>query len=90
MVTIIFGKTTQLRVSAGEMEPTTGDVVKSSRNLLIAFLRQEFIDEFVMSHTLREELLIAFKSELKILDDIVACEEALSQTTNNPEEMDDV
>ena len=30
------GKTTQLRILAGELEPTTGDVVKSSKDLRVA------------------------------------------------------
>ena len=38
------GKTTQLRILAGELEPTTGDVVKSSKDLRVAMLRQEFVD----------------------------------------------
>lgn len=39
------GKTTQLKIIAGEIESSFGDVVKSSRDLRIAFLRQEFTDE---------------------------------------------
>ncbi len=39
------GKTTQLKVLAGELEPTTGEVIKSSKNVRVAFLRQEFVDE---------------------------------------------
>lgn len=75
---------------AGEIEPTTGDVIKSSRNLRVAFLRQEFIDELEMSRTLRDELLTTFKDELKILDDISKCEDDLSNSANNPELMDQI
>jgi ATP-binding cassette subfamily F protein 3 len=51
------GKTTQLRVMYGELEPTSGEVVKSSNDLRISFLRQEFVDELVLSRTLKEELM---------------------------------
>ena len=33
------------QVLAGDLEPTTGEVVKSSKNVRVAFLRQEFVDE---------------------------------------------
>ena len=49
------------------MEPTTGDVVKSSRNLRVAFLRQEFVDELLETNTLREELYTAFQEERDLL-----------------------
>ena len=41
------GKTTLLKIFAEALEPTTGDLVKSSKNLRTAYLRQEFIDELV-------------------------------------------
>ena len=41
----------------GELEPTSGEVVKSSNDLRISFLRQEFVDELVLSRTLKEELM---------------------------------
>ena len=41
------GKTTQLRILSGDLEPTTGDVVKSAQDLKLGFLRQEFVDELV-------------------------------------------
>lgn len=33
------------QVLAGDLEPTTGEVIKSSKNVKVAFLRQEFVDE---------------------------------------------
>ena len=62
----------------------------SSRNLRVAFLRQEFIDELVVTRPLREELLSAFKDELKILDDISACEAEVANTVDDPEKMGEV
>ena len=35
----------QLRILSGDLEPSTGDVVKSSADLKLGFLRQEFVDE---------------------------------------------
>lgn len=69
----LHSQTTQLRILAGEVEPTTGDVVKSSRNLRVAFLRQEFVDELVETNTLREELYTAFQEERDLLKAISVC-----------------
>jgi len=71
------GKTTQLRILAGELEPTTGDVVKSSSDLRTAMLRQEFVDELVPERTLKEEFMAVFEEENKILEDLRATEVAL-------------
>lgn len=84
------GKTTQLKVLAGELEPTTGDVVKSSKDLRVAMLRQEFLDELNMTRTLREELMASFDVEQKILDEIAACEDEIARTTDDPDRMEKV
>jgi len=84
------GKTTQLKILAGELEPTTGEITKSSRNLRIAFLRQEFIDELNPEAALREELFKAFTEEQKILSDLSDCEEELANTADDPEKMEEV
>ena len=84
------GKTTQLRILAGDIEPTTGDVVKSSRNLRVAFLRQEFADDLTMTNTLREELYTSFSEERQLLKDITTCEEELAKTTDDPDKMEAV
>ena len=73
------GKTTQLRIMAGELEPTVGDVVKSSQSLRVAMLRQEFVDELVLTRTLREEMLSVFDEENQILQDLKDTEHALAQ-----------
>ena len=36
------GKSTQVRMMAGEIEATSGDIIKSSKDLRTAFLKQEF------------------------------------------------
>jgi ABC-type Mn2+/Zn2+ transport system ATPase subunit len=71
------GKTTQLRILAGELEPTTGDVVKSSGDLRTAMLRQEFVDELVKDRTLKEEFTSVFIEENQILQDLKETEDAL-------------
>jgi ATP-binding cassette, subfamily F, member 3 len=70
---------------AGELEPTTGDVVKSSKDIRTAVLRQEFVDELVLDRTLREEFLSVFETENNILSDIKAAEIELETTP--PEEV---
>lgn len=77
------GKTTQLRIMAGELEPTVGDVVKSSKNLRVAILRQEFVDELVLSRTLREEMLSVFEEENKILEQLKEAEDQLAKVGEN-------
>jgi len=77
------GKTTQLRILANELEPTTGDVVKSNKDLRVAMLRQEFVDELVPERTLREEFLSVFVEENKILQEL---KEAESELANAPPE----
>ena len=73
------GKTTQLRILAGELEPTTGDVVKSSGDLRTAMLRQEFVEELVPERTLKEEFMAVFEEENKILSDLKEAEMELER-----------
>jgi ATP-binding cassette subfamily F protein 3 len=84
------GKTTQLRILAGEVEATTGDVVKSSKTLRVAFLRQEFVDELVETNTLRQELYTSFQEERELLKAISDCEEEVGRTTDDPLKMETV
>ena len=66
----MVGKTTQLKILSGEIEPSYGDVVKSSKDMRIAYLKQEFTDELNMENTLKAELQTTFAAELAILDSI--------------------
>ncbi|MBD2097598.1 ABC-F family ATP-binding cassette domain-containing protein [Trichocoleus sp. FACHB-591] len=52
------GKSTQLKIIAGEMEPTTGEIIRPS-SLRIAHLTQEF--DVNPSRTVREEMWQAFE-----------------------------
>ena len=53
------GKSTQLKIIAGEIEPTTGEVIRPG-NLHIAYLTQEF--EVELTRTVREEFWTVFKA----------------------------
>lgn len=85
------GKTTQLRIFAGELEPTTGDVVKSSKDLRVAMLRQEFVDELIPTRTLKEEMMSVFEVENKILEEIKTNEEELASADgSDPDRMQEI
>ena len=85
------GKTTQLRILSGELEPTTGDVVKSSAKLRTAILRQEFVDELVKERTLKEEFMSVFEEENQILADLKETERALeSMSGEDPSRMQEI
>jgi ATPase subunit of ABC transporter with duplicated ATPase domains len=75
------GKTTQIKIIAGELMPTTGDLVKSKSDLRISVLRQEFVDELVPERTLREEFFSVFAIENQILQDLRQIERALADET---------
>jgi ATP-binding cassette, subfamily F, member 3 len=57
------GKTTQFRIIMGQVEPTSGDIIKSP-GIRISYLSQEF--DFVQTNTIHDELLRAF-SEIDAL-----------------------
>ena len=42
-------------------------MLKSSKNVKIAFLKQEFTDDLVMNRTLKEEMLSVFGEEQEIM-----------------------
>lgn len=69
------GKTTQLRIIAGLLEPTSGEVVKSYQDIKASFLRQEFVEELDPTRTLREEFMTAFEEECKLLAQYSQCEQ---------------
>jgi len=60
------GKTTQLRVLAGELELDSGEIVKSSADIKVAFLRQEFREELRDDRSLRDEMLSVFSEVLSL------------------------
>lgn len=77
------GKSTQLKIIAGEIEPTAGEVIRPA-SLHIAYLNQEF--DVDPCRTVKEELWRAFSEANNV-------HEALSQVhrdmeTANPEQLD--
>lgn len=85
------GKTTQLRILANELEPTTGDVVKSSGDLRTAMLRQEFVDELIQERTLKEEFMSVFVEENQIVQDLKDAENKLETMADaDPEAMQEI
>jgi ATP-binding cassette subfamily F protein 3 len=75
------GKTTQFKIIMGEIEPTTGEVIKKS-GLKIACLSQEF--DVNVENTVLDELLRAFKDVDKIRHELHEVQHAL--VTATPEE----
>lgn len=77
------GKSTQLKIIAGEMEPTAGEVIRPA-NLHIAYLTQEF--EVDPTRTVREELWTVFKEANQVQHSLAQVPRDME--TANPEELD--
>ncbi|MBD2741061.1 ABC-F family ATP-binding cassette domain-containing protein [Coleofasciculus sp. FACHB-1120] len=77
------GKSTQLKIIAGEMEPTAGEVIRPA-NLHIAYLTQEF--EVDPTRTVREELWTVFKEANEVQHALAKVPREME--TANPEELD--
>lgn len=82
------GKTTQLRMIAGLMQPSSGEVVRSSVRTKASFLRQEFVDELDPRRTLREEFAAAFVEESKLLAEYAQCEKDITAAGDNLEKLE--
>ena len=81
-------QSTLLRILAGELAPTTGTILKSSADLRIAHLKQEFAESIVPERTLRDELLSVFADELQTLSGIQSCEGELAAGPVDPDKLD--
>jgi len=86
------GKSTQLRILAGDVEPTSGDIIKSSPNLRITHFKQEFIDDIDMNNTLKDEFYSVFAEGVAVQNNIIAAEAelAIPETSANPERMSEL
>jgi len=81
------GKTTQLRVLAEELELDSGELIKSSPDISVAFLRQEFREELREARTLKEEFLSAFERVMALESEYAQCEEELAGAGEDAEKM---
>ncbi|HEY9832412.1 MAG TPA: ABC-F family ATP-binding cassette domain-containing protein [Stenomitos sp.] len=77
------GKSTQLKIIAGEMEPTAGEIIRPA-SLHIAYLTQEF--EVDPTRTVREEFWTVFKEANAVHQAMVQMPREME--TANPEELD--
>ena len=77
------GKSTQLRLIAGEDEPTSGTIIRPN-SLNIAYLTQEF--EVDPRRTVREEFWTVFKEANEFQQAIATTQ--IQMETANPEELD--
>lgn len=77
------GKSTQLKIIAGEIEPTAGEVIRPN-SLHIAYLTQEF--EVDPTRTVREEFWIVFQEANQVQHTLTQIQRDME--TANPEELD--
>lgn len=77
------GKTTQLKIVAGEIEPTAGEVIRPA-SLRIAYLTQEF--EVDPSRTVREEFWRAFQEANQVHEQLTQVHRDME--TADPEQLD--
>ncbi|SKB11471.1 ABC transporter F family member 5 [Planktothrix sp. PCC 11201] len=77
------GKSTQLKIIAGEMEPTSGEIIRPA-SLKIAYLTQEF--EVNPTHTVREEFWTVFEAANQIQESLTQVQHEMQTAT--PEELD--
>ncbi|MBE9126221.1 MULTISPECIES: ABC-F family ATP-binding cassette domain-containing protein [unclassified Coleofasciculus] len=77
------GKSTQLKIIAGEIEPTAGEIIRPA-SFHIAYLTQEF--EVDPSRTVREEFWTVFEEANQMQHEIAQVTRAME--TADPEELD--
>ena len=77
------GKSTQLKIIAGEIEPTAGEVIRPA-SLHIAYLTQEF--EVDPTRTVREEFWTVFKAANEAQQSLLQVQRDME--TASPEELD--
>ncbi|MEG4941967.1 ABC-F family ATP-binding cassette domain-containing protein [Microcoleus sp. F4-D5] len=79
------GKSTQLKIIAGEIEPTAGEVIRPA-SLHIAYLSQEF--EIDPTRTVREEFWRAFSEANEVHESLMQVHRDLE--ASNPENLDEL
>ena len=79
------GKSTQLKIIAGEMEPTSGEIIRPS-SLHIAYLSQEF--DVDPSRTVREEFWQAFAEANRVNKSLMQVHQDMESAS--PDELEDL
>jgi ATP-binding cassette subfamily F protein 3 len=79
------GKSTQLKIISGEMEPTSGEIIRPS-SLHIAYLNQEF--EVDPTRTVNEEFWTVFKEANQV--QLALAQVHRDMETATPEELDEL
>lgn len=79
------GKSTQLKIISGEMEPTAGEIIRPS-SLHIAYLNQEF--EVDPTRTVREEFWTVFKEANEVQMALAHIPQEMEAA--NPEQLDEL
>ncbi len=77
------GKSTQLKIISGEIEPTAGEIIRPG-SLHIAYLNQEF--EVDPSRTVREEFWTVFQEANQVQNSLLQVQRDMETAT--PEELD--
>ncbi|GAB1543155.1 ABC-F family ATP-binding cassette domain-containing protein [Scytonema sp. NUACC21] len=77
------GKSTQLKIISGEIDPTAGEVIRPA-SLHIAYLNQEF--EVDPTRTVREEFWTVFKAANQVQQELAQVQRDMESA--NPEELD--
>lgn len=79
------GKTTQLQILMGNVEADSGEVIKSRKNLHIAYLNQEF--DIDPERTVREELASAYAEGMSVLQRTEEIQKELEDCTEDMDRM---
>ncbi|NEP90909.1 MAG: ABC-F family ATP-binding cassette domain-containing protein [Okeania sp. SIO2C2] len=79
------GKSTQLKIITGEIEPSSGEIIRPA-SLEIAYLNQEF--EVDPNRTVREEFWRVFKEANEIHESLQKVQREME--TSSPEELDEL
>lgn len=82
------GKTTQLQIISGALEPDEGEVIRAKPQMRIAYLTQEF--DVTPSHTVREEFMSAFGEAMQNMQRMEEVQKELDTVGDDMNRMSDL